>query len=167
MMDKITETQLSLPSEREMLILRSFKAPRELVWKMWTEAEHLKHWWGPEGWTLPVCEVDLRVGGAWFYCMQSPPEMDMTSCGKAIYKEIVAPERLVYTDAFADADGNVNEDMPVATNFVDFVEEDGWTTVKSLTQYPTQAERDEVVKMGVEAGISQTYSRLDAYLETL
>lgn len=166
-MNKVTETQLTLPSEREMLIVRSFHAPRDLVWKMWTEAEHLKHWWGPEGWTLPVCEVDLRVGGAWFYCMQSPPEMNMTSCGTAVYKEIVAPERLVYTDAFADAEGNVNEDMPVATITIEFIDDGDWTTVKSVTEYASMELRDQVIEMGVEAGIGQTYSRLDGYLETL
>ncbi|MCB0014607.1 MAG: SRPBCC domain-containing protein, partial [Anaerolineales bacterium] len=91
-MSETMKTQLTTPSEREMLVTRTFDAPRDLVWQMWTRAEHLKHWWGPDGWSLPICEIDFRPGGSWFYCMAGPD--DMQSCGKATYLEIAAPERL-------------------------------------------------------------------------
>jgi uncharacterized protein YndB with AHSA1/START domain len=74
------KTRVTLPSDREIVVSRTFNAPRELVWQMWTMSEHLVHWWGPTNWTLPVSEMDFRVGGTWFYCMQGPD--GMKSCGK-------------------------------------------------------------------------------------
>jgi uncharacterized protein YndB with AHSA1/START domain len=157
-----TKTQLTLPSDQEILITRTFDAPRELVWQMWTTAEHLQQWWGPEGWTLPVCEMDFRPGGTWFYCMQGPDEM--RSCGKATYLEIDTPERIVYEDAFANADGDPLADMPVGHVTLSFIDEGGKTTVINTVRYPTKADRDKVIEMGMEAGIDQTLNRLEAYL---
>jgi uncharacterized protein YndB with AHSA1/START domain len=94
--------------------------------------------------------------------MQGPD--GMRSCGKAIYLEINAPERLVYEDAFADADGNVFEDMPVGHITLTFAEADGKTTVTNNVRYPTKADRDKVIEMGMEAGFDQTMNRLEAYL---
>lgn len=91
--------------ERELVITRVFDAPRELVWKAWTEPERTKKWWGPKGFTSPVSKIDLRVGGKHLNCMRSPEGKDYWSTG--VYREIVAPERLVMTDSFADAEGNV------------------------------------------------------------
>lgn len=159
-----TKTLVTTPNPTEIVIERQFKARRELVWKAYTQAEYLKKWWGPEGWTLLVCEVDLRVGGSWFYCMQSPPELDMTSCGKAIYQEIVEPERLGYDDKFADDKGVVNEEMPVSRTIVIFEEVDGGTLIKSTSTYESQALRDQVIDMGVAEGIDQTFNRLEYFL---
>ena len=91
---------------QEILVERVFPAPRELVFRVWTECEHLQHWWGPTGWTLPHCTVDLRPGGKWHYCMQGPDGTE--AWGLTLYREIVRPERLVYTDAFSDAEGKMN-----------------------------------------------------------
>ena len=157
-----TKTQVSLPSDQEILITRTFGAPRDLVWQMWTKAEHLQNWWGPTGWTLPICELDFRPGGNWFYCMQGPDGMQ--SCGKATYLEIDAPERIVYEDAFADSDGNPLEGMPLGHITLKFVEEGDKTTVINTVRYPTKADRDKVIEMGMEAGIDQTFNRLEAYL---
>lgn len=159
------KTVLTLPSDREIAVTRRFNAPRTLVWQAYTQAEHLRHWWGPTGWSLPVCELDLRPGGTWFYCMEGPD--GMRSCGIATYREIVAPERLVYEDAFAHEDGSTQEDMPVGLNTVVFSEQDGLTTVHSTTLYPSKEDRDTVIVMGVEAGIGQTFDRLEAYLPSL
>lgn len=93
------------PNKNELTITRIFNAPRELVWKAWTEPERFKRWWGPEGWTSPVCKIDLRVGGEYLYCMRSPEGQEIW--GKGIFREIVKPERLVMTDSFADEHGNV------------------------------------------------------------
>jgi uncharacterized protein YndB with AHSA1/START domain len=93
------------PANRELVITRIFAAPRELVFKAFTECERLMRWWGPKGSTLPVCKIDLRVGGVWHYCMRSPEGQD--SWGTGVYREIVEPERIVYTDSFSDAEGNV------------------------------------------------------------
>lgn len=92
-------------NERELVIIRIFDAPRELVWKAWTEPERLMRWWGPKGFTAPVCKNDLRVGGAYLYCMRSPEGQEFWSTG--VYREIVAPSLLVCTDSFADEKGNV------------------------------------------------------------
>lgn len=157
------KTEFDKSSPREIHVTRRFNAPRARIWEMYTQAEHLKHWWGPQGWTLPVSELDFRVGGVWFYCMAGPD--DMTSCGKATYLQIDAPRRLVYTDEFADAEGNVMDAFPAAHITVDFSEGNGQTTVRSLVRYDTKEQRDQIVEMGAEAGIDQTLNRLEAYLE--
>jgi len=86
------------------VITRIFDAPRELVWKAWTDPERMKHWWGPKPFTAPVCRIELRVGGTFVCCMRSLDGKDYWNTG--VYREIVAPERLVYTDSFADEKGN-------------------------------------------------------------
>jgi uncharacterized protein YndB with AHSA1/START domain len=96
--------KIALPSDRKLVLTRTFDAPRALVWKAWTKPEQLMRWWGPEGFTSPVCQVDLRVGGAYLFCMRSPEGKDYWSTG--VYREIVEPERLVCTDCFADEKGN-------------------------------------------------------------
>lgn len=89
----------------ELVIVRTFNAPREAVWQAWTEPERSMRWWGPKGFTAPVCKINLRVGGKYLYCMRSPEGQDFWGTG--VYREIVAPSLLVCTDSFADADGNV------------------------------------------------------------
>jgi len=91
------------PGERELVITRVFDAPRELVWKAWIDPERVRRWWGPKNFTAPVCKIDLRVGGAYLYCMRSPEGKDYWSRG--VYREIVPPERIVCTDSFADEKG--------------------------------------------------------------
>jgi uncharacterized protein YndB with AHSA1/START domain len=84
---------------------RAFAAPRELVFRAWTEPERLKRWWGPRGYTVPYCEINLREGGVFLFCMRSPDGRDFW--GRGVFREIVAPERLVFAMSFADAEGNV------------------------------------------------------------
>ena len=91
--------------ERELFIEHLFDAPRELVWKAWTEPERVKQWWGPEGFTAPVIKIDLRAGGEYLYCMRSPEGKEYWS--KGTFREIIPPERLVLTDSFADENGNI------------------------------------------------------------
>jgi uncharacterized protein YndB with AHSA1/START domain len=86
-----------------LVITRSFDAPRSLVFKAWTEREHLVHWSAPKGFTITHSEGDLRPGGAWRACMRSPDGVDLWLGG--VYREIVEPERLVFTHAWEDADG--------------------------------------------------------------
>jgi len=89
---------------QELVITRVFDAPRELVFKAWTEPKRLMRWWGPKGFTSPVCKIDLRPGGVFLNCMRSPDGKDYWSQG--VYREIVKPERIVCTDTFADEKGN-------------------------------------------------------------
>ncbi|MEL6269056.1 MAG: SRPBCC domain-containing protein [Chloroflexota bacterium] len=162
----MSQTQFSTPSPTEIVITRTFGAPRANVWAAWTQCEHLVKWWHPDGWELTECEIDVRVGGSWRYCMKGPiSETEiMESRGLATYSEVEAPERLVYTDEFADEDYNPVPGMPVATNTVTFTEENGVTTMHARTSYPTQEDRDKVIEMGVEEGVKQTYDRLEEHL---
>lgn len=156
------KSDIALDSKRVFSVERIFDAPRDLVWKMWSEADHLKQWWGPKGWTLPVCEVDFRPGGVWHYCMRSPEGQE--GWGKAIYREILAPERLVYTDAFSDAEGNVAEGMPEMEIVVTFTEVDGKTKMNSQTLFASAEDLQAVLNMGMEQGFDETLGRLEDYL---
>jgi uncharacterized protein YndB with AHSA1/START domain len=90
----------------EVVIERTFEAPVELVWQMWTDPEHFKNWYGPTGFTVPVAEMDVRVGGKHLICMASPDgSMKMWTTGE--YTEVIPNERLVYTDSPADENGKV------------------------------------------------------------
>ncbi len=95
----------TMPAVKDLNIERVFDAPRELVWKAWTEPERLKRWWGPKTFTTPVSEIDFRVGGKYLNCMRSPDGKNYWSTG--VYREIVPLERIVFTDCFADEQGNV------------------------------------------------------------
>ncbi len=88
-----------------LVIKRTFKASPERVWKAWTDPDIVRIWWGPRGYTNPVSKIDLWAGGRFLSCMRSPDGQDVWSTG--VYKEIVPPSKLVYTDAFSDADGNI------------------------------------------------------------
>jgi uncharacterized protein YndB with AHSA1/START domain len=94
-----------LKDKTELIITRIFDAPRDLVWKAWTEPERVKKWWGPKNFTAPVSKIDLRVGGKYLSCMRGPDGKDYWSTG--VYREIVPMERIVSTDSFADEKGTV------------------------------------------------------------
>lgn len=92
-------------TEKGLTITRMFDAPPSQVWKAWTDLEQVKRWWGPQDFTAPIAKIDLRIGGKYLFCMRSPDGKDYYSTG--VYREITAPERLIYTDNFADAGGNI------------------------------------------------------------
>ena len=95
---------MAINNESEGLVItRTFDSPRELVWKAWTDPEHVKRWWGPKNFTAPVCKIDLRVGGKYLSCMRGPDGKDYWTTG--VYREIKKPERIIYTDSFADENG--------------------------------------------------------------
>jgi uncharacterized protein YndB with AHSA1/START domain len=139
----------------DLVVTRVFDAPRELVFKAWTEPEHLLRWWAPKSFTTPWCKVDLRPGGSFRYCMRTPDGMEI--CGLGLYREIVEPERLVYTDMFADADGNpvppthygASPEYPMETLVTVIFEEQGQRTKVTLRQSvpPALKERE-----GMEQG---------------
>jgi len=157
-----TTTAVTTPSEREFVMERIFAAPRELVWQAWTKPEYLAHWWGPKGWTLPVCNVDFRPGGVWHYCMRGPEGEE--GWGKAIYQEIVEPERIVYLDTFSDEAGNSVEGMPEMVITVTFAEHNGKTRLTAHAQFASAADLESVVAMGMVEGLAETWDRLEAYL---
>jgi uncharacterized protein YndB with AHSA1/START domain len=101
----MTQSRIKQPPRPELVITRIFDAPREKVWKAWTEPERVKRWWGPKNFTAPFSKIDFCVGESFLFCMRSPEGQDFWSTG--IYREIVEPERIVCTDSFADEKGNV------------------------------------------------------------
>lgn len=158
--------KIERPSDREFVISRTFNAPRALVWQAWSQCTHLRHWWAPAGWSVPVCKMDFRVGGTWHYCMKGPmPDgTEMESWGLTIYQEIVEPERIVSVDAFSDAAGNVAESMPKMVIMVTFVETNGQTKVTSRAEFATAADLEAIVQMGMEEGMTESWNQLAEHL---
>ena len=105
------------PAERELVITRVFDAPRQLVFKAWTEPDRAARWWGPQGFTTLSCEMNVRPGGAWRLCMRSPE--GTMHCKRGVYREIVEPERLVFTYAWEDADGKPGHETLVTVSFAE------------------------------------------------
>jgi uncharacterized protein YndB with AHSA1/START domain len=154
-------------ADQALVITRLFDAPRSLVFKVWTQPQHVMRWWGPKGFTCPVCEIDLRPGGVYFNCMRSPDGRDYWSRG--IYREIVEPQRIVCTDTFADEKGNtvspehygMSADWPAeALIEVTFAEQAGKTRL-TLRHSPIKPgpERDLC-----EQGWSESLDKLAEYL---
>lgn len=159
----------------EFVIERTFDAPRALMWKLWTDPAHLARWWGPKGFTVGHCKVDLRPGGIFHYGLRAPDGQEIW--GKFVYREIVAPERMVYVVSFSDADGGItvhplNPSWPrQILSTTAFVEKDGKTTV-TVRWSPFEATRKEVdtFEAGRESmrqGFTGTFDQLEAYLESL
>lgn len=144
-------------SERRMVLTRIFDAPRSLVFKAWTEREHLMRWWGPRGFTVTSCEMDLRPGGAWRISMRSPEGREDRQRG--IFREIVPPERLVLTYAFEDAGGNLGHETLVT---VTFAEDEGKTKLTvNQAVFETAAVRNDHVR-----GWGEALDRLAQYAAT-
>jgi len=97
-------TKNTVNEKERMVITRVFDAPRALVWKAWTDPQYVMQWWGPKGFTAPVCKIDFRVGGKFLYCMRTPDGQEGWNGGE--YHEIVPHEKIVYSLYFADAKGN-------------------------------------------------------------
>ena len=149
---------VTLPSDTEILITRTFEAPRPLVWDSLTTPRHLLRWWGPEWHPLVSCEIDLRPGGAWRYVTRDAEGNELAWRG--IYRTIVAPERIESTELF--------EGFPDAesVNVMTLTEADGVTTLQTLVRHATKENRDGHVDSGMEAGMQQTFDRLDDLLST-
>lgn len=156
----------------ELVLTRIFNAPRELVFKAWTEAEHLAHWWGPTGFELSVHTLDLRPGGSFHYCMKSAEGFEMW--GKFVYHEIHFPEKLVYVNSFSDAEANIirapfSEKIPLEImNKLSFTENEGKTTLIMRGGPINTTEEEHKFFEGMydsmKQGFSGTFDQLDAYL---
>jgi len=150
--------RVSIPTDREIVLTRVFEGPRRLVFEAMTTPKLLKRWFGPRGWTLTVCEVDLRVGGAWRFVLRGPNGREMSMHGE--YREITRPEGSVHTE--------VIDSFPVESVVRTVLEEEsGRTTLTGTVSYPTKEIRDMVVKSGMEHGAAETYDRLAELLPSL
>jgi uncharacterized protein YndB with AHSA1/START domain len=146
-------------AEREVTITRVFDAPRELVFKAWTDAKHVAQWWGPKGFTNPVCEIDARVGGMLRMHMRAPDETVYPMKGQI--RELVAPERLVFTNIAVDAAGrHLLEGLTTVT----FADESGKTKMTLHTKAVAVVEDAAAYLQGMEAGWTQSIDKLQAFL---
>ncbi|MGA9121226.1 MAG: SRPBCC domain-containing protein [Bacteroidota bacterium] len=142
-------------TDQDLVISHTYDAPRSLVFRAWTDPALLMQWWAPHGCTTPFCTVDFRPGGLLHYCMRLSDGREIW--GRGIYREIVEPERLVYTDSFADAEGNavspaaygMSSSHPAESLVtVTFTEEAGRTTVTLRHSVPESVEEREGMKQG-------------------
>jgi uncharacterized protein YndB with AHSA1/START domain len=151
--------RVTTPTDREIVMTRVFNAPRRLVFEAWTNPKYLSRWMlGPEGWTMPVCEVDLRPGGAWHFVWRRADGTEMEMRG--LYREVTPPKRLVTTESWG---GN----WPETLNTLLLSEEDGKTTAAQLILYPSKEARDAALKTGMKDGVSTSFDRLDEVLRTM
>lgn len=166
---QLPKIMLTKAQGQAFMLERIFDAPKELVFKAFSEAEHLKNWWGPRGWTLTHCNVDFRPGGSWHYCMKCMDKNQgdfygFESWGKAVYKEIAAGEKIVYVDYFSDAEGNESTELPPSEVILHFEEADGKTIVRSQSIFHSEDALKTVIEMGMEQGITETWDRLAEHL---
>ncbi len=158
-MSKVETLQVTTPTDTEVLMTRVFDAPRRLVWEAFTTPEHLQKWMlGPEGRSMPVCEMELKPGGTW-HCVwrrANGKEFGMTGT----YREVKPPEKLVNTEKWGP-------EWPETLVTTTFEERDGQTTVRQTILYPSKDVRDAALKTGMADGASVSFDRLEKVLETL
>ncbi len=145
---------VTTPSDTDITLTRLFDAPRHLVFEAMTKPEHIRRWWGNlgDGYGVPVCEVDFRVGGKWRF-VNRHPKGEAEFYGE--YREINAPERVVFTEIYAPFPDTVSVVTAVLT------EEDGKTRLTASSRYPSRQVRDMVLSTGMERGAALSYDRLD------
>ena len=146
---------VTTPSDREIRMTRLFDAPRALVFEAMTKPEHIRQWWGNlgDGYSVPVCEVDLRLGGKWRFTNRTPKGELATFYGE--YREVTPPERVVFTEIF--------EPFPDAESVVTalLTDEGGKTRLTATVAYPSREVRDMVRATGMERGAALSYDRLE------
>jgi len=157
--------QVSLPSEREVRVVRRFKAPRDLVFRAHTEPNLVRRWMlGPPGWSMPVCEMDVRVGGQYRWRWRS--DADGKEFGfHGSFREVDAPAKLLHEENYDP--GDVGGPMPTegpAIITAEFVEQDGVTTLTTTLLFPSQQARDGAVSTGMTDGMELSYQKLDELL---
>ena len=146
--------RVSTPTDREIQVTRDFHAPRQTVFDAFTKPELVRQWLlGPPGWSMPVCEIDLRVGGTYRYVWRKAGAPDMGMGG--VYREVVAPERIVASEKFDQAwyPGE-------AIGTLVLLEHAGKTTATQTVLYESQEARDGILKSGMEQGVAASYDRL-------
>ena len=158
---------------KPFVISRLFEAPRDRVWQAWTEVEQLKQWWGPIGFVVTYCKLDLRPGGLMHYCLRAPDGSDMW--GRFAYREIVKPERLVWINSFSDKDGGLTthpmnptwpREMHTTVTFKDL----GGKTEVTVTWVPVDGSTDlerqtfEAGRPSMTMGWTGTLEQFNAYL---
>lgn len=174
-MDKKGSRSVMEPSKGEFVIARTFDVPREFMFRVWTDPEHMQRWWGPKGFTVVSGKMDLRPGGIYHYCIRSPDGHDIW--GKFVYREIVKPERIVFVNSFSDEKGNIARHPMSPTwplemlSTITFTERTGRTTVtvRWAPLHPTE-EECQTFEAGFESmqkGWTGTMDQLAEYLASI
>ncbi len=158
----MAKSTVMLPNDLEVVVIRDFRAPRGTVFDAWTKPELMSRWLvGPPGWTMPVCEMDLRVGGKyrWRWRSDAGPEFGFTG----VFREVVRPSRLVHTQVYDP--GTLGGSMGAeALITVAFTENGGITTYTTTIRYQSKADRDAAMSTGMTDGMEQSFAQLDALL---
>ena len=151
---------VTTPSETEIRMTRVFDAPPDLVFEAHTSCQHMSNWWGPRKYDVSSCEIDFRPGGKWQIVHKGPgDEEDQGFRGE--YREIVPPERIVWTFEWEGLPGHISVET------LTLEEHDGKTTVTANSVHDSVEDRDGMLQSGMEAGAAETYDRLEEYLEVL
>jgi uncharacterized protein YndB with AHSA1/START domain len=145
---------ITLPSDREIRLVRVFNAPRRLVFEAWTSSEHVRHWWDPSGSPLAICDIDLRPGGTFRFVNSAAQGAGHAFIGT--YREIIPPGRLVFTSP-APGGGDT-------LGTLEFEERAGRTTLILTMTAPTKGARDAMLEMRIDAGTARTLANLGEYL---
>ena len=149
---------VATPSDTEIVLTREFDAPRELVFEAHTSSEHMARWWGPRGYEVVSCEIDFRVGGKWRIVHRGGGQ-EFGFRGE--YREIVPPERIVWTFEFEGAPGHISVET------MTLEEHDGRTTLTATARYDGIESRDAVLQSGMTEGAGETFDRLEEYLASI
>jgi uncharacterized protein YndB with AHSA1/START domain len=160
------KAQVTLPSDREVKVTRSFKAPRTLVYRAYSEPQLVRRWLDHPGWSMPVCEMDVRVGGRYQWRWRSDDGKQEFGFSGA-FREVVPASRIVHTQAYEP--GTLGGSFPGedAIITVTFTEESGVTTVTTLIDFGSKEARDGAVKTGMTDGMEMSYQLLDTLLAEL
>ena len=155
------EMKLLTSGDRDIIVTRSFDAPRQLIWDAHTKPELIKRWLsGPPGWTMSVCEMDLSIGGKYRWVWQGPDKVEMGMGG--VHKEVVPPERIVNTQRF-DQDWTGGE----AIGTLVLTEQGGKTLLTNTVRYASKDARDGCLKTPMDQGMAMGYDRLEEFLSTI
>jgi uncharacterized protein YndB with AHSA1/START domain len=152
----VGKLKLSTPSDREIRMTREFDAPRDLVFEAHSSCEHLQNWWGPRRYEVAECDIDFRPGGKWRVVHKGPDD-EHEFYGE--YREIVPPEKIVWTFEWGGLPGHVSVET------MTLEEHDGKTTLTATSVYDTVEDRDGMLDSGAADGAAETWDRLDEYLK--
>jgi uncharacterized protein YndB with AHSA1/START domain len=162
----LPKAQVTLPSDREVLVIRQFDAPRDLVYKAYTTPELVQRWLlGPPGWSMPVCEMDVRVGGKFRWRWRSDADgKEFGFYGE--FREVAAPGKLVHTEYYdpGEVSGDMGDGSLVTTTLT---EKNRITTMTVLMHFRTKEARDAAVSTGMTDGMETSYQLLDTLLSEL
>jgi uncharacterized protein YndB with AHSA1/START domain len=151
---------VTLPSDREIMMTRTFDAPRDIVFEAHTSCEHMQNWWGPHGYTFASCDIDFRAGGKWRIVHRGPDgEGEFGFRGE--FREIERPDRITWTFEY--------EGMPdhISVETLNFTEENGRTRLTAISVFDSKEDRDGMLQSGMEGGARETWDRLEEYTRGL